>query len=92
MGSALNRRATTNRRASQCINAKAETLEQRATFREAFQQRRCVIPADGFYEWTGPKGILEPPEVFWVGLRPYRELFALHIVPAFPGGLAESRR
>ena len=47
--------ATDNRRASQCINAKAETLEQRATFREAFQQRRCVVPADGFYEWPAPK-------------------------------------
>ena len=47
-------------RASQCINAKAETLEQRATFREAFQQRRCVVPADGFYEWTGPKGKRQP--------------------------------
>jgi putative SOS response-associated peptidase YedK len=56
----VNRRATDNRRASQCINAKAETLEQRATFREAFQQRRCVVPADGFYEWTGPKGKRQP--------------------------------
>jgi putative SOS response-associated peptidase YedK len=44
----VNRSATDNRRASQCINAKAETLEQRASFREAFQQRRCVVPADGF--------------------------------------------
>jgi putative SOS response-associated peptidase YedK len=43
-----------------CINAKAETLEQRAAFREAFQQRRCVVPADGFYEWTGPKGKRQP--------------------------------
>jgi len=56
----VNRRATDNRRASQCINAKAETLEQRATFREAFHQRRCVVPADGFYEWTGPKGKRRP--------------------------------
>jgi putative SOS response-associated peptidase YedK len=52
----VNRLAIDNRRASQCINAKAETLEQRATFREAFQQHRCVVPADGFYEWTGPQG------------------------------------
>jgi len=56
----VNRRATDSRRASQCINAKAETLEQRATFREAFQQRRCVVPADGFYEWTGPKNKRQP--------------------------------
>jgi putative SOS response-associated peptidase YedK len=51
----VNRWARDNTRASQCINAKAETLEQRASFREAFQQRRCVVPADGFLEWTGPK-------------------------------------
>src|SRR6266404_9670961 len=41
----VNRCATDNRRASQCINAKAETLEQRVSFREAFQQRRCIVPA-----------------------------------------------
>ncbi len=33
------------------INARAETLSQRAAFREPFQNRRCIIPADGFYEW-----------------------------------------
>jgi putative SOS response-associated peptidase YedK len=62
----VNRSATDDRRASQCINAKAETLEQRATFREAFQQRRCVVPADGFYEWTGPKGKRQP---LWIHPR-----------------------
>src|SRR3984893_6670491 len=62
----VNRRATDNRRASQGINAKAETLEQRATFCEAFHQRRCVVPADGFYEWTGPKGKRQP---LWIHPR-----------------------
>jgi putative SOS response-associated peptidase YedK len=33
------------------INARAETLEVRPSFRESFQSRRCLIPADGFYEW-----------------------------------------
>lgn len=62
----VNRRARDNSRASQCINAKAETLEQRPTFSEAFQQRRCVVPADGFYEWTGPKGKRQP---LWIHPR-----------------------
>src|SRR5271155_796215 len=56
----VNRWARDNSRASQCINAKAETLEQRASFREAFQQRRCVVPADGFFEWVGPKSKRQP--------------------------------
>lgn len=56
----VNSWATDNRQASQCINAKAETLEERRAFREAFLQRRCVIPADGFYEWRGPKTQREP--------------------------------
>jgi putative SOS response-associated peptidase YedK len=33
------------------INARAETVERSAAFRVAFQRRRCIIPADGFYEW-----------------------------------------
>jgi putative SOS response-associated peptidase YedK len=62
----VSRSARDNTRASQCINAKAETLEQRATFREAFLKRRCVIPADGFYEWTGSKAKRDP---LWIHLR-----------------------
>ena len=56
----VNNGAKDNSRASQCINAKAETLEHRGTFREAFLRRRCVVPADGFYEWTGAKGNRQP--------------------------------
>ena len=33
------------------INARAETLPTRAAFRTALERRRCIIPADGFYEW-----------------------------------------
>ncbi len=56
----VNRWAKDNSRASQCINAKAETVEARPSFRDAFKRRRCVVPADGFYEWTGPKSARRP--------------------------------
>jgi putative SOS response-associated peptidase YedK len=33
------------------INAKAEGIEKKPAFREAFRQRRCLVPVDNFYEW-----------------------------------------
>ena len=54
------------------INARAETLESQSAFRESFQQRRCLIPADGFYEWLTDERGKRP---VWLS-RPDGELFA----------------
>lgn len=42
------------------INAKAETLEEKATWKGALNKMRCVVPVSGFYEWRGPKGNKQP--------------------------------
>lgn len=37
--------------AQKLINAKAETVHEKISFKSSFQKRRCLIPADGFFEW-----------------------------------------
>ena len=37
--------------ASNLINARSETVDKKPSFKDAFKRRRCLIPADGFYEW-----------------------------------------
>ncbi len=51
------------------INARAETLLDKPAFRTAFRRRRCLIPADGFYEWQKAGRTKQP---YWVGLRDRR--------------------
>jgi putative SOS response-associated peptidase YedK len=42
------------------INARSETVQEKPSFREAFKKRRCIIPADGFYEWQRTGGKKQP--------------------------------
>ncbi|HEX8266380.1 MAG TPA: SOS response-associated peptidase [Pyrinomonadaceae bacterium] len=62
------------------INARAETLAEKPSFRDAFRKRRCIIPASGFYEWQKARG----------GKQPY--YFFLKEKPVFGfAGLFENR-
>jgi putative SOS response-associated peptidase YedK len=45
------------------INARAETLLTSNAFKRAFERRRCIVPADGFYEWQKVEG--KRPKVPW---------------------------
>jgi putative SOS response-associated peptidase YedK len=54
------------------INARAESVATQAAFRESFERRRCLIPADGFYEWRTDENGKQP---IWFS-RPDGELFA----------------
>ena len=42
------------------INARSETAPEKPSFRGAFRRRRCLIPADGFYEWRREEGGKQP--------------------------------
>jgi putative SOS response-associated peptidase YedK len=43
------------------INARAESLGEKAAFKQAFRHRRCLVPADGFYEWQARGGRRKQP-------------------------------
>jgi putative SOS response-associated peptidase YedK len=55
------------------INARAETLAETRSFADAYDSRRCLVPADGFYEWVSEDGGKQPYRV----ALPDDDLFAM---------------
>jgi len=49
---------------SRLFNARSETVATKASFREAFKERRIIVPADGFYEWHKTKTGARQPHYF----------------------------
>jgi putative SOS response-associated peptidase YedK len=48
------------------INARAETLSEKPSFKNAFKSRRCIIPASGFYEWSKKGASAKQPFYFYL--------------------------
>ena len=53
------------------INARAETVDERPSFRKSFRQRRCLVLADGFYEWRKEKRAKQPYYIRMKDERPF---------------------
>jgi putative SOS response-associated peptidase YedK len=68
------------------INARIETASRKPAFRDAWRDGRCAVPADGFYEWQGPKGTRRP---VWLRRRDGRPLLFAALLQPTPGGLPE---
>ncbi|WP_327089646.1 SOS response-associated peptidase [Nonomuraea sp. NBC_01738] len=51
---------------SRMINARAETLAEKPSFRSAFAKRRCLLPADGYFEWMPVEGDKKKKQPFFI--------------------------
>ena len=59
-------------------HARAETLAEQPMFREAFRQRRCLLPANGFYEWRGQANRKRPYWLSGEGLLYFAGLWEIY--------------
>ena len=53
-------------RAANAINARVESVAEKPSFRSAFKSRRCLVPANGYYEWATEAGNFKPKQPFYI--------------------------
>ncbi|MCP5041546.1 MAG: SOS response-associated peptidase [bacterium] len=68
------------------INARSETAAQKPTFRRALAERRCLVPASGFYEWQAGKGGPKRPFLIQMRARELLGMAGLHELWRGDGG------
>lgn len=56
--------------AGRMINARAETVAEKPSFRNGFKKKRCLVPADGFYEWKKTGAVKIPYYIYGASGRP----------------------
>jgi putative SOS response-associated peptidase YedK len=76
---------------SRLINARAETVASKPAFRRAFTRRRCLLPADGYYEWQQPGSAGGVKQPYFIcrgdgGSLAFAGLYELWRDPALPAG------
>ena len=54
---------------SRAINARSESIHEKPTFRAAFKSTRCLIPAEGYYEWATALGKYSPKQPFYISAK-----------------------
>jgi putative SOS response-associated peptidase YedK len=62
------------KRAARLINARSETVAESRAYARPFKRQRCLVPADGWYEWSGPKKQRQPHWIHRADREPF--LFA----------------
>jgi len=75
---------------ARAINARSETAAEKPAFRAAMRYRRCLVPADGFYEWAGAGRRKRPHHIRLPGMAPFAFAGLWERWTAPDGGVLES--